>query len=112
MKTTFATILVALSASMAANAACSFGGSGSIWNFRVYTSTGCAGLHHYEYFGSHSDICQCFNINSPLNDAVKSFVYTSGKKTLSIYKDAGCGGTLLGELFTSCVNSLVTMKSV
>jgi hypothetical protein len=110
MKTTFATILVTLSAGMAANAACSHGGSGSVWNFRVYTSTGCSGLHHYEYFGSHSDICQCFNINSPLNDAVKSFVYTSGKKTLSIYKDAGCGGTLLGESLTPSLYSLVAMK--
>jgi hypothetical protein len=88
MKTTFASIFVALSATVAVNAACSYGGSGSVWNFRVWTGNSCTGDHHLEYFGSH-DICQCFNINSPLNDKVKSFVFTSGK-TISLYKDAGC----------------------
>jgi hypothetical protein len=88
MKTTFASLIVAISATVAANATCSYGGSGLVWNFRVYTGHSCTGAHHLEYFGSR-DICECFNINSPLNDNVNSFVYTSGK-TISLYKDAGC----------------------
>jgi hypothetical protein len=97
MKTTFASIIVSISAAMTANAACSFGGSGSVWNFRVYTSTECTGLHHLEYFGSHEDICDCFNIGAPLSNEVKSFVFTSSTKTIHMFKGSACSGTDLGQ---------------
>jgi hypothetical protein len=77
------------------NAACSYKGLGlTEWELKVYTGASCTG--QTLRYGSTQFTCDCFNIPSPLNDKVNSFVY-SGKQYINFYKDANCGGALLGE---------------
>jgi hypothetical protein len=77
------------------NAACSYKSLGlTEWELKVYTGASCTG--QTLRYGSTQFTCDCFNIPSPLNDKVNSFVY-SGKQYINFYKDANCGGALLGE---------------
>jgi hypothetical protein len=67
----------------------------------VYTGAGCTGKS-YHYTGGGLG-CDCTNISSPLNDKVHSFVFSGGNHAISIYKDAGCKGTELGEFSASII---------
>jgi hypothetical protein len=81
-----------------ANAKCTHT-SGGGWNFRVYAGNKCTGKT-LEYHGTQPVIsgCSCFNIGSALNDKVNSFSFTGSGYGINMFKDAGCKGTMLGEL--------------
>jgi hypothetical protein len=94
--TTLSSVIVALVAANGANAACSYAPNISAlgWDFKIYTGTGCSG-QTYQY---HATVVgSCYNIASPLNDNVNSFVFTSPTRQVKIYQDAGCRGAELGE---------------
>jgi hypothetical protein len=95
--TALSSVIVALVAVNGANAACSYAPfPGALaWNLKIYTGTGCTG-QTYQYHQTFAT-ATCYNIAAPLNDNVNSFVFTSPIAKITLYQNAGCTGTELGE---------------
>jgi hypothetical protein len=98
--------LATLALAISAEATCKKSTAGHNWDMIVYGSTGCTGTYEEFYgtvpFAPETDGgCKCFNIAAKLNDKVKSFSFTANGRSVNLFKDADCKGTLLGRLLSS-----------
>ncbi|KIJ63148.1 hypothetical protein HYDPIDRAFT_29838 [Hydnomerulius pinastri MD-312] len=91
---------VACMAFAAAVSACNYSNRGDGFEMYVYAETDCGtGSGYEQFYGSGDNIlCDCYNLSSALNDKVKSFTYTaSTRHELTVYENADCGGSVLGD---------------
>ncbi|KIJ66061.1 hypothetical protein HYDPIDRAFT_27261 [Hydnomerulius pinastri MD-312] len=79
---------------------CSYSNRGDGFEMYVYADTDCGTSNGYEQFWGSGDnpLCDCYDLNSTLNDKVKSFTFTaSSSHSIGIFENAGCSGSSLGH---------------
>ncbi|KAF8892351.1 hypothetical protein CPB84DRAFT_1826152 [Gymnopilus junonius] len=107
----FKFVIAALAIAATASANCAYSTEGHGFEMYIYGETDCGTSNHWEeFYGAGDSIsCQCFNIASTLNDKVKSFVFTASTlHSINIFKDANCGGALLGHSVGNWIDSSVS----
>jgi hypothetical protein len=90
-------VLALVASASLVSATCKYSTSGHWWDVVFWTGTECTGSHHEEFYGAAPSVnCDCYNLDSTMNDKVKSFVFTANDASIIIYQDANCKGNDLG----------------